>query len=175
VARTGQALPADATGSQLAAPLMTDQIRNATPDDTRAIMSALEKLSDEIPINMDKEDNRNALGKIVAECCEQNSWVALDEAGHVIGFLLSKKCEFDRIELPYGGVLKGHRRQGWFYKLLSKAKALKRPLQVDVSHENKSDMADRLVKEGFRKEPCSLFPNQDCFIWLPKSQPNTPG
>ena len=72
---------------------MTDQIRNATPDDTRAIMSALEKLSDEIPINMDKEDNRNALGKIVAECCVQNSWVALDEAGHVIGFLLSVRPE----------------------------------------------------------------------------------
>jgi len=143
-------------------------MRKATPDDVPAIMIALETLSDEIPINMDKENNRNALGIIVAECCAQNSWVALDETDHVIGFLLGKKYKFDGIALPYGGVLKGYRKQGRFSKLLSKAKALKRPLHVDVNHENKSGMAARLVKEGFVKEQGSPFPSQDCFIWLPK-------
>ena len=132
-------------------------------------MTVLEILSNEIPINMDKEDNRNALGKIVAECCEQSSWVALDDANHVIGFLLGKKYKFNEIALPYGGVLKGYRKQGLFSKLLSEAKSLKRPLHVDVSHRNKGGMTDRIVKEGFVKELGSPFPNQDYFVWLPTS------
>jgi hypothetical protein len=146
---------------------MTDRIRKATLDDVSVVMTALEKLSDEIPINMG-QDNRKALGEIVATCCEQFSWLALDEEGRVIGFLLGTKYKFDGIALPYGGVLKDYRKQGQFSKLLSKAKALKRPLHVDVSHENKSSMADLLVKEGFMKELGSLFPNQDSFIWMPK-------
>jgi hypothetical protein len=72
--------------------------------------------------------------------------------------------------LPYGGVLKCYRKQGRFFGLLSQAKALKSPLQVDVSCENKSGMAARLVNAGFVKKPCSLFPNSDYFIWTPSEQ-----
>ncbi|MGH6868269.1 MAG: hypothetical protein ACREDA_05235, partial [Methylocella sp.] len=65
------------------------------------------------------------------------------------------------------GVLKGYRKQGRFFCLLSQAKALKRPLQCDVSHGNEGGIAARLVKEGFEKKPCSLFQNSDYFIWTP--------
>ena len=40
---------------------------------------------------MDTEKGWNLLHDIVAACCEQSSWVTLDEAGHVVGFLLVKQ------------------------------------------------------------------------------------
>ena len=55
------------------------EIRSASSDDLEAIMKALRSLSDEIPINMDTKENQEALHKIVAECCGQSSWVALDK------------------------------------------------------------------------------------------------
>jgi hypothetical protein len=156
---------------------MTWRIRKTTPDDVPAIMTTLEKLSDEIPINMDKKDSRNALGKIVARCCKQSSWIALDNTGYVIGFLLGEKFSDrlvagyevdDGIKLAYGRVLKSHRKQGLFTRLLEEAKALKKPLQADVSHENKSGMADQLDRAGFLKRPCSVSLKEDYFIWWPK-------
>jgi hypothetical protein len=161
----------------------TVRIRTALSDDVPAIITALEQLSNEIPVKMDTEERRTALRNIVAECCEQSSWVALNEAGNMVGFLLAKKftnplhgCEFDGLTLPYGGVLKSYRNQGLFIRLLSQAKALKKPLQVEVSHENKSSMADRLVNEGFATKPCSLHPNYDYLSWTPfaTSRPNDP-
>lgn len=163
------------------------RIRVATSDDVDAIMKALKELSDEIPVHMDTEAQMNCIRNNVTECCRECSWVTRDDAGHIVGFLLGKtqtdsglresngqwvdrpECKFDGITLPYGGVLKAYRKQHRFSRLLSKAKALKRPLQVEVSHKNKSGMADRLVKkEGFVGKPCSHYPTQDYFVWLPK-------
>jgi hypothetical protein len=108
------------------------RIRKASLDDVEAILKVLEALSDEIPIKMDKEESRQALCKIVAECCEQSSWVALDKADNLAGFQLSKNYD-DGFMLPYGGVLPAHRKRGLFSRLLSKAKELKRTLHVTVS------------------------------------------
>jgi hypothetical protein len=83
----------------------------------------------------------------------------------VVGFLLSKKYG-DGFELPYGGVLAGYRKQGLFFRLLSKAKELKRQLRVTVSHVNKSNMAAVLAKAGFTKDPLPHY-KQDYFIWKP--------
>jgi ribosomal protein S18 acetylase RimI-like enzyme len=165
----------------------TFRIRTALSDDVPAIITALEQLSNEIPLKIDTEEGRTALRNIVAECCEQSSWVAPNEAGNVVGFLLARKyannngvryagdglydlrpeCEFEGFTLPFGGVLEGYRRRGLFSSLLSQAKALKMPLQVDVSHTNTSDMAARLLKEGFVERLCSLHPNHAYFIWTP--------
>jgi hypothetical protein len=153
------------------------------------VMTVLEKLSGEIPVKIDTKERREALQENVAECCGQNSWVALDDMGCVVGFLLGKthvdpgwmrtsdgtfnhrpEYEFDGITLPYGGVLDGYRKRGRFSRLLSEAQALKRPLQVDVSHENKCGVGDQLENKGFMKKPCSCFPNQDYFVWFPKPQ-----
>lgn len=145
------------------------RIRSATSDDLEAIMTALERLSDEIPVKMER---RQILRQIVAECCKQKSWVALDEAGHLAGFLLGKTCTDrpgyvgDGFTLLYGGVLAGYRKQGLFFCLLSKAKELKRPLDASVSHENKSGMAARLAREGFTKY--LQCPKEDYFIWTPQ-------
>jgi hypothetical protein len=68
--------------------------------------------------------------------------------------------------LPYGGVLASYRKQGLFRLLLSKAKELKKPLHVTVSHANKSNMAAILAKEGFTKDPLPHY-KQDYFIWKP--------
>jgi GNAT superfamily N-acetyltransferase len=141
------------------------RIRNASLGDVEEIMKALEALSCEIPVKMDTEERRQALRKIVAECCGQSSWVALDMADHLVGFQLSKKYD-DGFELPYGGVLPAYWKQGLFRRLLSKAKELKRPLHVTVSHANKSNMAAILAKEGFTKN--LFYPNEeDYFIWKP--------
>jgi hypothetical protein len=129
-------------------------------------MTALEQLSGEIPVKMDSEERRSAFHKIVAECCEQSSWIALNEAEHLVGLLLSKKYS-EGFALPYGGVLDGYRNQGLFLRLLSHAKALSRPLYVDVRHENKSGMAARLVKAGFVEQQYSHHPKQAYFIWSP--------
>jgi hypothetical protein len=74
--------------------------------------------------------------------------------------------EFEGLTLPYGGVLESHRERGIFSGLLSEAKASKTPLQIDVSHANKSGMAARLLKKGFVKK--SLVANQDYFVWTPQ-------
>jgi hypothetical protein len=141
------------------------EIRSASSDDLEAIMKALRSLSDEIPIKMDTNENQEALHKTVAECCGQSSWVAFDKADHVVRFLLSKKYG-DGFELPYGGVLAGYQKQGLFFRILSKAKELKRPLYVTVSHANKSNMATILAKGGFTKDPWPSY-KQDYFIWKP--------
>jgi hypothetical protein len=135
------------------------KIRKASSADVEAIMKSLEALSCEIPVKMNTEESQQALRKIVAECCEQSSWVALDKADHLVGFQLSKKCD-DGFELPYGGVLPAYRKQGLFRRHLSKAKELKRPLRVAVSHANR-DMAAILAKEGFTNDGC--YPNKEDF------------
>jgi hypothetical protein len=66
------------------------RIRTASSDDVEAIMKALESLSDEIPLKIETEESRKALREIVVDCCRQNSWVALDKADHVVGFLLEE-------------------------------------------------------------------------------------
>jgi hypothetical protein len=69
---------------------MTNQMRKATPDDVCAIMTALEKLPDEIPVYMSTEEERDGIRYNVTGCCKEYSWVSLDDVGHVVGFLLGK-------------------------------------------------------------------------------------
>lgn len=136
-------------------------------DDVEAVMNALEALSDEIPLKMDNEESRQALCKIMAECYRQSSWLALDKADNLAGFQLSKNYD-DGFMLTYGGVLPAHRKRGLFRRLISKAKELKRPLHITVSHANKSNMAAILSEDGFTEIWSSSHEAKEAyFLWKP--------
>ncbi len=143
------------------------RIRKASLDDVEAIMKVLEAVSHEIPVKVDDDGSRQLLRKIVVECCEQRSWVSLDKADNLVGFLLTKNYD-DGLMLSYGAVLPAQRKRCLFHRLLSMAKELKRPLHVTVSHTNKSNMSAILSKEGFAEVwPSSNGVKEAYFRWNP--------
>jgi hypothetical protein len=145
------------------------KIRNASRDDVGVIFSILASVSAEIPVKMSTEEEQQCIREIIARCCDQKtSWV---------GFLLDENysrrgrqgMEFEGVTLPYGGVLKEHRRHGYFSSLLDRAKTMKIPLHAVVKRANKSDMAAQLVKKGFIEMPNFPHrPDEDVFIWRPQ-------
>jgi ribosomal protein S18 acetylase RimI-like enzyme len=91
---------------------------------------------------------------VTGECCNSaRSWVALDAAGTVIGFILARPDPHERnaLSLLYIGVSKESRGQGVSKALMEKLKTKGVPLTASVLQDNQSAMADRLVKAGFTK------------------------
>jgi hypothetical protein len=82
-----------------------------------------------------------------------------DDSCTVVGFALVKPDVFERalnknnaLSLRYVGVSKNSRQRGIFAALMENLTVGKSaPLNASVLHENKSAMADRLVKIGFEK------------------------
>jgi hypothetical protein len=98
--------------------------------------------------------------------------VAVDHAGHIVGFLLAELDKMERLhhdnqalQLPYGGVTKSWRKQGVFHKLLETVMSLQVPLTATVRRSNRCGMAARLMKVGFTK--ISSIDQQDQFLWQP--------
>jgi hypothetical protein len=103
---------------------------------------------------LDTPERQDAIRGIIVECRKSGkSWVAVDENGSVVGFVLARGDlhESGAISLRYVGVSADSRRRGIFGTLVEKMKADGVPLTASVLHGNRSAMADRLVKSGFTK------------------------
>ena len=137
----------------------TYRYRRATPGDVSANFAVLEEIAPEIPVYLDSaEQKKAALERVQGYIGSGETWVALDRADQVVGFLLAAPDDHEKFQyasgalhLPFGGVKTSLRGQYIFTALLAKMKSKGVPLTAAVSHLNKSNMFRRLEKLGFRK------------------------
>jgi predicted N-acetyltransferase YhbS len=132
--------------------------RIANPSDTPCIFAMLKAVADEIPVLIDTKERLSALSKLSNHCISMNeSVVAVDSSGEIVGFILVAPDELERFQLEndalhlnYGGVKKEHRGHGIFPALVAKVIDRGAPLTATVKDANQSQMASRLEALGFR-------------------------
>jgi ribosomal protein S18 acetylase RimI-like enzyme len=133
-------------------------VRQANLDDAADILALLLQLAPEIPLLADTLEREEALYALVRNCARSGeSWVAVDEADAIVGFVLAEPNRFARhyaehevIELHYAGVAAEHRDRGVFGQLIGHVLARLQPVTMTVAHDNRSGMAARLERLGFR-------------------------
>ena len=131
--------------------------RPARLDEAADILAVLIKLAPEIPVPVEPLEREEALYTLIRNCARSGeSWVALDDANGIVGFLLAQPdqtrrhyAEHEILELRYGGVVKTHRRRGIFTGLVERVLARMVPVAATVSPANQSGTVRLLVKLGF--------------------------
>jgi GNAT superfamily N-acetyltransferase len=131
--------------------------RPAALDEAAEILRVLVEVAPEIPVQIEPLEREEALYALIRNCARSGeSWVATDEAGRIIGFLLAEPdqvrrhyAEHEILELRYGGVVKSQRRQGIFTELIEKVLARMVPVTATVSPANQFGAARLLEKLGF--------------------------
>lgn len=133
--------------------------RSAVVEDAPEIHALLLRLAPEIPVLVDTLEREEALYALIRNCGRVGeSWVALDEGKHIVGFVLVDPevlerhyAEHEILDLRYAGVAPERRRRGVFRTLIAKVQARLVPITVIVPPQNRFDMASRLEKFGFRQ------------------------
>jgi len=131
--------------------------RPARLDEAADILAVLTELAPEIPVQVEPLEREEALYALIRNCARSGeSWVALDDANGIVGFLLAQPdqtrrhyAEHEIVELRYGGVVKTHRRRGIFTGLVERVLARMVPVAATVSPANQSGTVRLLVKLGF--------------------------
>jgi len=135
--------------------------RQALLEEAPDILAVVKAVADEIPLLLDTLEREEALYRVIRSCARSGeSWVALDEGGAIVGFLLVEPNETRRfwgehevLELRHGGVLPRHRRQGIFTELLRRVTARLVPSTATVSAANTAGAGRRLEAAGFARIP----------------------
>ena len=135
--------------------------RPAVIDEAGDILAVLIEIAPEIPVQVEPLEREEALYALIRNCARAGeSWVAVGEAGGIVGFLLAEPdqvrrhyAEHEILELRHGGVVKSHRRQGIFTGLIDKVLARMVPVTATISPANQSGAARLLEKLGFRSVP----------------------
>jgi len=156
---------------------MTIAYRQAALNDAVEILDLMLVLAPEMPVQADTLEREEALYALIRNCARSGeSWVALDDSGRVIGFVLAEPAQLGRhyaegelIELRHAGVSLGYRGQRIFSELLARVQARLQPVVTSVNPLNRAAMAVRLVKRGFR--PTGASGGETRFRW----DPGTPG
>jgi ribosomal protein S18 acetylase RimI-like enzyme len=133
------------------------EYRVADSNDGAGILTVLKEVAPEIPVSLGAPGAEAAMQAIIEDCCNSGeSWVAVDSADTVLGFVLAKPDNLERFQLEnealsvrYIGVSKASRGQGISGALMEKLKGKGAPITASVLHTNKSDMANRLSAIGF--------------------------
>jgi GNAT superfamily N-acetyltransferase len=133
--------------------------RQAGLDDAADILALLLKLAPEIPVLVEPLEREEALYALIRNCARSGeSWLALGEAGGIVGFVLVEPNQLGRhyaeqevLDLRYAGVAPEHRNQGVFGNLIEKILARMVPVTTSVNRQNRSGMARRLEQLGFRQ------------------------
>ena len=131
--------------------------RPARLDEAADILAVLIELAPEIPVQVEPLEREETLYALIRNCARSGeSWVALDDANGIVGFLLAQPdqtrrhyAEHEILELRYGGVVKTHRRRGIFTGLVERVLARMVPVAATVSPANQSGTVRLLVKLGF--------------------------
>ena len=132
--------------------------RQAALDDAAEIHELLLRLAPEIPLLVDTLAREEALYALIRSCTRSGeSWVASDTAGRIVGFVLVEPnqqarhyAEHEVLDLRYAGVAAEHRRQGIFAELIDRVLARMVPVTTRVGGQNRSGIAARLERLGFR-------------------------
>ena len=138
--------------------------RQARLDDAAEIHALLLQLAPEVPILLDTLQSEEALYALIRACARcGESWVAVDEAGLIVGFVLVEPAQEGRhyaegevLELRHAGVVAKHRGRGIFGNLIGKILARMVPLTAVVPAQNRSDIGARLERLGFRGNGSTL-------------------
>jgi len=145
------------------------EYRLANGDDETDILAVLEEVAPEIPVRLDGPERQAKIRTEITQCHQtRKSWVAVDTEGKVVGFVLARPDAHESkaaIYLPYVGVSTGSRRSRIFSTLIEKLKANGVPLIANVLNDNRSGMADILVKNEFTKIDWNA--KQKKFLWSP--------
>lgn len=147
--------------------------RQAGLADAAAIHALLLRLAPEIPLLADTLEREEALYALIRACARSGeSWVACAEADRIVGFILVEPNQLGRyyaehevLELRYAGVAAEQRNRGVFGKLIAKVLARMAPVTTTVPRQNRSGMARRLEKLGFR--PTASPGGEQRFRWAP--------
>jgi GNAT superfamily N-acetyltransferase len=135
--------------------------RPAVLDEAAEILAVLIDVAPEIPVQVEPLEREEALYALIRNCARSGeSWVAVDEAGRIVGFLLAEPdqvrrhyAEHEILELRHGGVVKSHRRQGIFTCLIKRVLARMVPVTGTISPANQSGAARLLETLGFHGVP----------------------
>ena len=134
--------------------------RQAELGEATDILAVLLEVAPEIPVSVDTLEQEEALYALIRNCARSGeSWVAVDEAGRIVGFLLVEiaqarrhYAEHEVLELRYGGVAGTHRNRGIFTNLVTRVFDRMLPVTASVSPANRSGAADLLQKLAFRRD-----------------------
>jgi hypothetical protein len=147
--------------------------RPAQLGDAADIHTLLLTLAPTIPLLVDTLEREEALYALVRDCARAGeSWVACDEAGRIVGFVLAKPVEYGRhyaehevLELRYAGVGTGSRDSDVLAQLVSKLLDRMVPVVATVSSHNRSGLALSLEEVGF--EPGDAAGGERDYRWDP--------
>ena len=133
--------------------------RQAGLEDAAEIHTLLLALGPEIPLLVERLEDEERLYALVRNCARSGeSWVACNEAGRIVGFVLVEPAQLRRhyaegeaLELRYAGVAPDCRKRGVFAQLIGKVLERMLPVTTSVNAQNRSGMVQRLEKLGFRQ------------------------
>jgi GNAT superfamily N-acetyltransferase len=152
--------------------------RPAVIDEAADILAVLIEVAPEIPVQVEPLEREEALYALIRNCARSGeSWVAIDETGRIVGFLLAEPdqvrrhyAEHEILELRHGGVVRSHRRRGIFTSLVERVLARMVPVTATISPANRSGAADLLEKLGFHN--LSSPGGEQRFRWDPGASPS---
>jgi ribosomal protein S18 acetylase RimI-like enzyme len=147
--------------------------RAARLHEAAEILAVLIELAPEIPVQTEPLEREEALYALIRNCARSGeSWVAVDEADRIVGFVLAEPdqtrrhyAEHEILELHYGGVLNTHRGRGIFTALVTQVIDRMLPVTATVNPSNQSGAARLLEKLGFRN--IASPGGEHCFRWDP--------
>jgi len=133
--------------------------RHAELGEAADILALLMEVAPEIPVSVDTLEQEEALYARIRNCARSGeSWVAVDEGGRIVGFLLVELnqarrhyAEHEVLDLRYGGVAETHRNQGIFTNLVTRVLDRMLPVTASVSPANDSGAVRLLKRLGFRR------------------------
>jgi len=151
--------------------------RPAMLDEAANILAVLIEIAPEIPVQVEPLEREEALYALIRNCARSGeSWLAIDEGGRIVGFLLAEPdqvrrhyAEHEILELRHGGVVKSHRQRGIFTSLIEKVLARMVPVTATTSPANQSGAARLLEKLGFHTVPSPG--GEQRFRWDPGASP----
>ena len=133
--------------------------RQAVLADAAEIHELLLALAPEIPLQADTLEREEALYALIRNCARSGeSWVACDDCGRIVGFLLADLTQLGRhyaehevVELRYAGVVPAHRGRGIFTRLVETVLGRLLPVTAAIPALNRSAAAACLERLGFRE------------------------
>jgi len=151
--------------------------RPARLDEAAAILAVLIEIAPELPVQVEPLEREEALYALIRSCARSGeSWVAVDDTGRIVGFLLAEPdqvrrhyAEHEILELRHGGVLKSQRHRGVFTALIERVLARMVPVTATISPANQSGAARLLETHGF----CNVSSpgGEQRFRWDPGASP----
>jgi ribosomal protein S18 acetylase RimI-like enzyme len=126
----------------------------ADPKDHAGVFKVFEEVAPEVPTRVYDD----TAARIAEDIALGESWIAIDEAGIIVGYALAGTHDGE-FTLAYLGVSKSAREEKVSSTLISKLKEKGIPINADVRANNKSSMIERFEKMGFfrRNEDPSPF------------------